>query len=53
MNDPITRFASAIRNLEAHAWREISCQHGVSLAQDCESCEPLLDHDPGFYEEYF
>lgn len=57
--DRLTRYRAALDSLAAHAGiterpRELfeTCEHMTPIAQDCDSCEPLLDHDPGFDEDY-
>lgn len=32
----------------AAAYPEQVCRHAVRIADECPTCEPVLDHDPGF-----
>lgn len=45
----VSKRLAALRSLEAHAFAGVRCQHGISLLEDCNECEPILD--PYFYEE--
>jgi hypothetical protein len=45
----INAYTEALRSLETHAFAGVRCQHGISLLEDCNECEPILD--PYFYEE--
>lgn len=44
-------YTQALYDLAAFAG--VQCVHGIALEADCAECEPLLDHDPGFYGEEF
>jgi hypothetical protein len=49
----LDKYARAVVSLTtAPLPRELfeTCEHFTPIAQECNACEPTLDHDPGFDE---